>query len=107
MITVSGGGGGSGGSINTSAGGGNINTTSSGYIQLGNYGTRSTLRGTATENRNIKLPNISGTLVIATTGINLGALAEASSVSGTLSTFQLTNAQGTILGYIPVYPTVS
>jgi hypothetical protein len=96
-----------GGSINTSNGGGSINTTGSGYIQFGNDTTRTILNGTATENRNINLPNFDGTLVIATTGIKLGDLVEASSVSGTLSTFQLTNLEGTILGYIPVYPIVS
>jgi hypothetical protein len=65
------------------------------------------LSGIATQNRNINLPNFDGTLVIATTGIKLGTLQEATSVSGTLSTFQLTNSQGTVLGYIPVYPTAS
>ena len=96
-----------GGSINTSGGGGSINTTGSGYIQFGYNTFRTILSGTATQNRNINLPDASGTLVIATTGIKLGSLQEVTSVSGTLSTFQLTNSQGTVLGYIPVYPTAS
>jgi len=58
------GGGAAGGYINTSAGGGSINTTGSGYIQFGYDTQRTTLSGTATENRNINLPDASGTLVL-------------------------------------------
>jgi hypothetical protein len=67
-ITTSGGGSintsGSGGSINTSDGGGLINTRGTGSIELGVSGTRTTLTGTATENRAISLPDAGGTLAL-------------------------------------------
>jgi len=57
---------GSGGNITTSSGGGSINTTGSGYIQFGYDTQRTTLSGTATANRNVNLPNASGTLTVKT-----------------------------------------
>ena len=51
-----------GGSINTSDGGGSINTRGTGSIELGVSLTRTTLTGTATEDRAISLPDASGTL---------------------------------------------
>ena len=53
-----------GGSINTSAGGGSIDTRGVGSIQLGIDGSRTTLNGTASENRTIYLPNTNGTLTV-------------------------------------------
>jgi hypothetical protein len=49
-----------GGSITTKEGGGSINTTGTGSIQLGVSGTRTTVTGTATEDRAIALPDQSG-----------------------------------------------
>jgi hypothetical protein len=64
-ITMSAGGGGAGGSINTSSGGGSIDTRTTGSIQLGVAGTRSTLRGNGTGTGFIDLPDpASGTLVL-------------------------------------------
>jgi hypothetical protein len=54
-----------GGSISTYNGGGSINTRGTGSIELGGTGTRTTLTGTATEDRAISLPNASGTLALA------------------------------------------
>ena len=53
-----------GGSIDTSKGGGKIHTIGQGQIQFGVDTTRTTLSGTATENRTIYLPNANGTLAI-------------------------------------------
>ena len=53
-----------GGSITTSDGGGSIITTGTGSIGLGVSGTRTTLTGTATTNRAIALPDVSGTLAV-------------------------------------------
>jgi hypothetical protein len=72
------GGGQSGGSINTSNGGGSINTRGSGSIEFGISGTRTTLNGSATVDRTITLPNITGTLPIAlisaSTALNFGSI---------------------------------
>jgi hypothetical protein len=56
-----------GGTINTSDGGGSINTRGTGSIGLGVSGTRTTLTGTATEDRAISLPNASGTIALTNT----------------------------------------
>lgn len=75
-----------GGSINTSNGGGSIDTTS-GFIELGIQNERTTLRGTASTNITISLPNASGTLAldsnVAITGSTLNN--SISSLSGTLT----------------------
>ena len=55
-----------GGSINTSDGGGSINTRGTGSIGFGESGARTTLTGTATEDRAISLPNAGGTLALTT-----------------------------------------
>jgi len=64
----------SGGSILTNNGGGDIDTTGTGSIELGATGTRTTLTGTATEDRAIALPNASGTVALTSdiTGTNSG-----------------------------------
>ena len=53
-----------GGTIDTSGGGGRIQTNVKGYIELGSQGQRTDLRGTATSDRTIKLPDLSGTLAL-------------------------------------------
>ena len=53
-----------GGSVETYDGGGSINTRGTGSIQFGATGTRTTLTGTATENRAISLPDASGTIAL-------------------------------------------
>lgn len=53
----------SGGHINTSDGGGSINTTT-GFIELGKFGNRTTLTSTASTDRAISLPDASGTLAL-------------------------------------------
>jgi hypothetical protein len=53
-----------GGSINTSNGGGGITTTGTGTIELGNAGTRTTVSGTATADRDIDYPDADGTLAL-------------------------------------------
>jgi hypothetical protein len=63
-IDVSGGVGGDGGSVKTSNGGGNIDTTGTGSIQLGTFGTRTTLTGTATADRAITLPDAAGVVAL-------------------------------------------
>ena len=64
-INTSGGEAQAGGSINTSDGGGSINTRGTGSIGFGAGGTRTTLVGTASENRNISLPDADGTLLLS------------------------------------------
>jgi hypothetical protein len=64
-INTSGGSEGAGGGINTSNGGGFIDTTGTGVLQLGSNGTRSIIVGTATSNRSLDLPDVTGK--IATT----------------------------------------
>ena len=59
-ITTSGG----GGSIDTSGGGGSIDTRGTGSIELGLAGIRTTLNGSATEDRTIILPNATGTIAL-------------------------------------------
>ena len=70
-----------GGSIITRAGGGSIDTTGTGYIDLGYEGTRAGngfastrthLYGQATERREIALPDASGTLVLASQAVLQG-----------------------------------
>jgi hypothetical protein len=53
------------GSITTADGGGTIDTRGTGSIGLGVTGTRTTLTGTATANRSLSLPNVSGTLALS------------------------------------------
>jgi len=53
-----------GGSITTASGGGSINTQGTGTVELGQSGTRTTLSGTATNDRAISLPDASGTLAL-------------------------------------------
>lgn len=53
-----------GGNVITLDGGGSLNTTGSGFLQLGIAGTRTTLVGTATTDRTLNLPNNSGTLAV-------------------------------------------
>jgi len=53
-----------GGSINTSNNGGSIDTRGQGQIQFGFDSTRTTLFGTASENRIVYLPNANGTLAL-------------------------------------------
>lgn len=53
-----------GGSINTSEGGGSIDTRGTGSIEFGSVGTRTTLAGTATADRDISLPDSDGTLIV-------------------------------------------
>jgi hypothetical protein len=53
-----------GGSINTSNGGGNIDTRGQGHIQFGFDSIRTTLSGTASQNRTISLPDANGTLAL-------------------------------------------
>jgi hypothetical protein len=79
-INTSGGGGaintyGNGGSIDTSNGGGNIDTTGTGTIGLGTTGTRTTVSGTATADRDIDYPDASG--IVALTS-DLAAITPAS-----------------------------
>ena len=96
-----------GGKINTSNGGGNINTTS-GYIQLGNqiYSNVTTLSATATANRTILLPDSSGTIVVATSGIrNFSAPITSTSVTTVTKTIQVFDSNGNSIGYIPIYST--
>ena len=66
---------GGGGSIITRNGGGSINTTGKGCIQLGNSSTsnQTFLCGTATQNRNICLPDTSGTLVVFSSNNSISA----------------------------------
>jgi len=73
-LNMSAGASGSGGSILTNNGGGDIDTTGTGSIELGATGTRTTLTGTATEDRAIALPNASGTVALTSdiTGTNSG-----------------------------------
>jgi hypothetical protein len=56
---------GDGGFIDTSNGGGYIDTRGRGTIQFGNYTTRTTLLGTATQSRVVCLPDDSGTLLLS------------------------------------------
>jgi len=63
-IDTSGNNSGPGGSINTSNGGGSIDTRERGTIEFGNNSTRTTLSGSATENRIVYLPNNNGTLAL-------------------------------------------
>lgn len=53
-----------GGSIDLSDGGGSINLRGTGSIEFGLNGIRTTLSGTATDNRSISLPNASGILAL-------------------------------------------
>jgi len=53
-----------GGSINLSNGGGSIDLRTTGSIQFGVDGTRTTLQGTATANRTQTLPNENGTIAV-------------------------------------------
>jgi hypothetical protein len=55
---------GAGGYINTSIGGGSIDTRGTGSIGLGVTGTRTTIVGTATADRNVSYPNADGTLAL-------------------------------------------
>jgi hypothetical protein len=59
---------GSGGSIDTYGGGGSIDTTGTGSIQFGYSGTRTTVSGSATEDRTITMPNESGTMAVILVG---------------------------------------
>jgi len=77
-----------GGSINTSLGGGSIDTTGNGYIEFGYDTTRTTLSGTATQNRNIFLPDASGTISLTNTTIN--------EIADTTYTIQLSDNGGMI-----------
>jgi hypothetical protein len=58
----------SGGYIDTSNGGGNINTTGTGSIGFGTSGIRTTLVGSATEDRTITMPDSSGTMAVIFVG---------------------------------------
>jgi len=58
-----------GGSINTSNYGGRIQTSEKGFIEFGYQGQRTDLQGTATSNRTIKLPDLSGTLALQSDAI--------------------------------------
>jgi hypothetical protein len=53
-----------GGSITTNNGGGSIATGGTGYIELGNSGTRTTILGTATAARTVSFPDASGTVMV-------------------------------------------
>jgi len=67
-----------GGSINTSDGGGSISTRGTGSIEMGILTTRTTLNGSATADRTVTFPNITGTLPIAlisaSTSLSFGAI---------------------------------
>jgi hypothetical protein len=66
-----------GGSITTNNGGGSIATGGTGYIELGNSGTRTTILGTASAARTVSFPDASGTLVITpstSTALGVGSL---------------------------------
>jgi len=80
-----------GGCITTSAGGGSINTTGSGYIQFGYDTTRTTLSGTATSNRVVKLPDASGTLALASNLISVSGTPNQvnAAINGTTVTLSL------------------
>ena len=86
---------GGGGSIDASNGGGSINTRGTGSIQLGASGTRTTLTGTATENRAISLPNASGRIQVE--GQPIGNTTPA---AGTFTTLAANN--GTLTASAPV-----
>lgn len=58
----------SGGYIDTSNGGGNIDTTGTGSIGFGTSGIRTTLVGSATEDRTITMPDSSGTMAVILVG---------------------------------------
>jgi hypothetical protein len=94
-INTSGGGGaintyGNGGSIDTSNGGGSINTSGTGAIQLGTTGTRTTVSGTATADRDIDYPDADG--IVALTS-DLSAITAESIGAQPLDT-QLTSLAG-------------
>jgi len=63
-IDTSGGQEGAGGSINTSNGGGSIDTRDKGKVEFGYDTTRTTLTGSATQNRTVYLPDGTGTLAL-------------------------------------------
>jgi hypothetical protein len=55
----------SGGYINTSVGGGSIDTRDKGKVEFGHDTTRTTLTGSATQNRTVYLPDGTGTLLLS------------------------------------------
>jgi len=57
-----------GGYISTSNGGGSIDTTGTGSIGFGTSGIRTTLAGSASEDRTITMPDISGTMAVILVG---------------------------------------
>jgi hypothetical protein len=79
-----------GGSINTSDGGGSINTRGTGSIELGVTGTRTTIVGGATEDRNISLPDADGEVVLQNTSPTFTGL----TINGASDTLRSVNASG-------------
>jgi len=85
-----------GGNINTSNGGGSIDTRGQGQIQFGFDPIRTTLSGTASQNRIVYLPDANGTLAldsnVAITGSTLNN--SISSLSGTVTGNYVTKSNG-------------
>ena len=95
-INTSGGVSGVGGSIDTSNDGGSINTRGTGSIGFGESGTRTTLTGTATENRAISLPNASGRIQVE--GQPIGNTTPAAGTFTTLSAAPTSGSALTLTG---------